>query len=96
MTIIRIVRVQYPSERSDEAARVWKQECGPLMTRQPGCLTEDLFRCRDVPNEFVSYSEWESEADIRAYLESDAWKQVRAYHRGMGGGDVGIRLYERV
>lgn len=96
MSVIRIVLVRYPSERADEAARVWKEQCGPLIAGRSGCLGEELYRCRDVPGEFVSYSEWDSEANIRGYLESDAWRQIRAHHRAMGGGDVVIRLYDRL
>jgi hypothetical protein len=46
--------------------RVWKTECAPLMIQQTGCISGKLLRCRDA-HEFISYSEWNSEADIAAY-----------------------------
>jgi heme-degrading monooxygenase HmoA len=95
MSIIRLIHITYPPDRADEAARRWKDKCGPLLTQQTGCQSEMLLRCKDVPNEFVSYSEWDNEESIRTYLESDAYQQIRAHHLEMGGGDVSIRLYNR-
>ena len=96
MSIIRLIHVTYPLDRANEAARIWKAECGPLMKKQSGCMLEELLRCQDVPNEFVSYSEWDDEDSIRRYLKSDAHQKIRSHHRGMGGGDVTIQLYARV
>ncbi len=56
MSIIRLVHMIYPAEKADEAARTWKENRGPLMAGQPGCHSEELLRCGDVPIEFVSYS----------------------------------------
>jgi heme-degrading monooxygenase HmoA len=36
------------------------------MIQQKGCISKKLLRCRDA-NEFISYSEWNSEADIATY-----------------------------
>ena len=96
MSIIRLIHVTYPPDKADEAASSWKEKCGPLIAKQPGCLSEELLRCRDVPNEFVSISEWEDEESIRSYLKSEAYQEVRGHHRSMGGGDVTVRLYARV
>ncbi len=96
MSITRLVHVTYSPDKADEASRSWKQKCGPLISRQPGCLSEWLLRCRDVPNEFVSVSEWDSEQSIRLYLKSEAHREVRGHHRKMGGGDATVRLYARV
>jgi heme-degrading monooxygenase HmoA len=93
MTVIRLLHVDYPPEKADEAARSWKEKCGPLMRREPGCLAERLLRGQDVPHEFVSYSEWDGEDSIRRYLESSAYHQIRDHHRSMGGGHVSVRLY---
>jgi heme-degrading monooxygenase HmoA len=95
MSIRRILHVTYPPDRADEAARTWKDTCGPLIARQPGCLSEELFRCQDVPTEFLSISDWEDEDSIRNYLASPDYHDVRFHHRRMGGGDVTIRLYVR-
>ncbi len=96
MSIIRLVQMIYPPEKADEAARNWKESCGPLMAGEPGCLSEELLRCGDVPTEFVSYSIWDNEESIRRYLEGDAYHKIRAYNRENGAMHVIVRLYDRV
>ena len=96
MSIVRLIHVTYATEKADKAANYWKQKIGGLIAQQPGCLSEQLLRCHDVPNEFVSLSEWDSEESIRTYLASPAYHEARNHHRLMGGGDVAVRMYERV
>lgn len=93
MALVRLLQVTYPSARADEVAQKWKEEYGPLLKGQAGCLSETLLQCKDVPNEFVSYSEWQDEDSIRDYLGSNAYQTIRNHHLRMGGGKVGIRLY---
>ena len=40
--ITRMILVSVPKERAAEAERLWKQECAPLMIKQPGCLSEQF------------------------------------------------------
>jgi hypothetical protein len=54
-----------PSE-AEQALQMWKSECALLMIQQKGCISKKLLRCRDA-NEFISYSEWNFEADIATY-----------------------------
>lgn len=46
------------------------------MIQQPGCLSEELLRCNDVPGEYVSYSEWADQGAIDAYDGSEAHRQI--------------------
>ena len=96
MSVIRLVHMTYLAEKADEAARTWKENRGPLMAGQPGCHSEELLRCGDVPTEFVSYSVWDDEDSIRQYLESDAYHKIRADNREKGAAHVTVRLYDRV
>lgn len=96
MSIIRLVHFTYPEDKADEAARSWKEKLGPSIARQPGCLSEELLRCEDVPNEFVSYSVWDGEDSVRRYLESETFQEVRAENRKYGASHVTVRLYGRV
>ena len=96
MSIIRLVHMTYPPENADEAARNWKENSGPLMAGQPGCLSEELLRCGDVPTEFVSYSVWDNEENIRQYLKGDAYHKIRADNRENRAMRVTVRLYDRV
>ena len=95
MSIIRLIHIRIdPSER-ENAERVWKTECAPLMIKQKGCLSEKLLRGRDGA-EFISYSEWESEADIERYRGSDAHKEIVRHARGLKGAEAVVKLYDLV
>ena len=63
--------------------------------QQKGCLSEKLLRCRDAP-EFISYSEWESEAAIEAYRNSDTHKKIVRHTRGLKGAKAEVKLYDLV
>jgi heme-degrading monooxygenase HmoA len=52
-------------------------------------------RCRDAP-EFISYSEWDSDAAIEAYRNSDAHKEIVRHTRGLKGAKAEVKLYELV
>ena len=48
------------------------------------------------PGEFISYSEWESEADIERYRSSDAHQEIVQHTRGLKGASAVVKLYELV
>jgi hypothetical protein len=73
----------------------WKSECAPLMIQQKGCIPEKLLCCRDA-HEFISYSEWNFEADIATYTSSDAHKEIVRHARGLKGSKAVVKLYELV
>jgi heme-degrading monooxygenase HmoA len=74
MSIIRLIHIRLDPSETENAVGVWKTECAPLMIQQKGCMSEKLLRCKDAP-EFISYSEWESEAAIEAYRSSQATRR---------------------
>jgi heme-degrading monooxygenase HmoA len=65
------------------------------MIQQKGCISEKLLRCRDT-HEFISYSEWATEADINAYLGSAAHKEIVSHARSLKGAKAIVKLYELV
>src|ERR1700716_1507696 len=95
MSIIRLIHITLDPSESDKAMRVWKTECAPLMIQQKGCISEKLLRCRDA-HEFISYSEWDSEADIAMYTASDAHKEIVRHARALQGSTAVVKLYELV
>lgn len=95
MSIIRLIHIRIDPAAGAEAERVWKKECAPLMIQQQGCVAEKLLRGRDG-GEFISYSEWESEADIERYRESDAHKEIVRHTRGLKGASAVVKLYDVV
>jgi heme-degrading monooxygenase HmoA len=95
MSIIRLIHIKIDPSESENAVRVWKTECAPLMIQQKGCVSEKLLRCKDAP-EFISYSEWESEAAIEAYRNSDAHKEIVRHARALKGAKAEVKLYDLV
>ncbi|MCC6889431.1 MAG: antibiotic biosynthesis monooxygenase [Hyphomicrobiales bacterium] len=95
MSIIRLIHIRIDPSETEHAMQVWKKECAPLMIQQKGCISEKLLHCRDVP-EFISYSEWESEADIEAYRNSPAHKEIVRHSRALKGAKAEVKLYELV
>jgi heme-degrading monooxygenase HmoA len=95
MSIIRLIHITLDPSEVDNATRVWKTECAPLMIQQKGCISEKLLRCKDA-DEFISYSEWDSETDIELYRNSDAHKEIVRHARGLKGSKAVVKLYELV
>jgi len=95
MSIVRLIHITLDPSETEKAVRVWKTECAPLMIAQHGCISEKLLRCRDA-HEFISYSEWNSEADIATYPNGDAHKEIVRHARALKGAKAVVKLYELV
>jgi heme-degrading monooxygenase HmoA len=95
MSIIRLIHIRIDPSEMKKALEIWKQECAPLMIQQKGCISEKLLQCRDAP-ELISYSEWDSEADIELYRASDAHKEIVRHARGLKGAEAVVKLYDLV
>ena len=81
MPIARLIYVTVEPSQAEEAERLWKQDCAPLMIQQDGCLSEELLKCTEAPGEYISYSEWKDEAAIKRYDGSDAHHQIEAHSK---------------
>jgi heme-degrading monooxygenase HmoA len=95
MSITRLIYITIDPADTDRAMQVWKKECAPLMIQQKGCISERLLRSRDA-HEFISCSEWESEADIEMYAHSSAHEEIVRHTRALKGAKAQVRLYEAV
>jgi quinol monooxygenase YgiN len=96
MSIIRLIHIRIAPSENERAEHIWKTECAPLMIQQPGCISEKLLRLRGAGGEFISYSEWQSEADIERYLASEAHKEIVRHARGLKNTQVEVKLYDTV
>jgi heme-degrading monooxygenase HmoA len=95
--ITRMILVNVPQERAAEAERLWKEECAPLMIKQPGCLSEQFLRGRENTGEFISLSSWENQAAIDKYRASEAHKAVQQHTRAlMNVAKVEVKTYDVV
>ena len=94
--IVRFIVVKASPDKAPEIERLWKQECGPLMIKRPGCLSEELLRCVEDPGEYISVSEWESRQAIDAYLASAEHQEIKRHTRGATGMAATVKTYEVV
>jgi heme-degrading monooxygenase HmoA len=95
MSIIRLIHIRVDPSAVDEAERIWKADCAPLMIKQQGCMSEKLLRGRE-DGEFISYSEWSSEADIDRYKDGADHKEIVRHTRGLKNAKAEVRLYDVV
>ena len=93
MSIIRLIHVNVDPSQIEEAERVWKEECAPLMIQQKGCISEQLLKCSDQPGELISYSEWEDQEAIDAYRESENHKKIQRHARVLQGAKAIVKRY---
>ena len=96
MPIVRIIYTNVPLDQAAEAEKDWKEECAPLMIRQPGCEAEELLHCIDNPGEYISYSEWTDAASIEAYLQSDDHREIKRRTSSIRNATVLVKHYEIV
>jgi len=94
MSIVRLIFVTVKPDQVKEAVSLWKNHCAPLMIREPGCLSEKLLECADAPGEFISYSEWDSQASIDNYRNSKAHAEIQKHARALQGGRASVKRYE--
>jgi quinol monooxygenase YgiN len=94
MPIVRLIFVTVGPDQAAEAEHVWKTHCAPLMIQQHGCLSEKMLKCVDAPGEYISYSEWESQATIDAYRVSAAHDKIKEHTRKLRGERPVVKRYE--
>ena len=95
MSIIRLIHIKIDPSETETAERIWRTECGTLMASQKGCISEKLLRGRER-GEFISYSEWETEADIERYMSGAAHQQIVSHTRNVKGASAVVKLYDLV
>lgn len=95
MSIIRLIHIKIDPSEIDHAMQVWKKECAPLMIQQKGCISEKLLRCREA-HELISYSEWDSELDVEAYLNSETHQDIVRRTRDLKGAKSEAKHYDLV
>ncbi len=94
MTVARVILINVPKGNTKDAESIWKSECGPLMVRQEGCQSEKLMKSLDRPGLYISYSEWDSQADIDRYRETTDHDTIRSEARAIQGARAVVWCYE--
>ncbi len=80
--IARLTTITVPEAKIKETEGIWKKEWGPLIVKQPGCLTHLLMQNREHPGQFISLSLWASQHVIDEYVASPARAEIRNSTRG--------------
>ena len=96
MSVVRLIFCSVSARKIDEAIQDWKNDCAPLMIRQKGCISEQLLHGILNANEFISYSEWESDSDIDAYLDSADHQEIKRHTSKLGDATVVVKTYVKV
>ena len=91
--VVRHGVVKAPVTKSAEIERLWKQECAPLMIKQPGCVREELLRGLDDPERFVSVAEWSGQDAINRYLASPAHEEIKQLTRAITGAAATVHTF---
>ncbi|HEY7164035.1 MAG TPA: antibiotic biosynthesis monooxygenase family protein [Candidatus Binatia bacterium] len=93
--ITRMIYVNVPPDKAGEAVRLWKEECAPLMIKQPGCKSEELLRGRENSGEFISVSTWEDQLSIDLYRKSEAHAAIQKHARTLANvAKVDVKTYD--
>jgi heme-degrading monooxygenase HmoA len=75
--IHRIVQLRFRAEATTEFTAIY-QASNERIRAFPGCRHLELWRDRDDPRRFFTYSRWESEAALEAYRHSDLFRATWA------------------
>jgi heme-degrading monooxygenase HmoA len=94
MPVVRLIHVKVATQACAEAERIWKEDCAPLMIKQPGCLSEKLLKSDEDPGEYISYSEWENAAAIETYRKSKDHDVIVSHSRNLQGAKASAKTYE--
>jgi heme-degrading monooxygenase HmoA len=93
--ITRMIVVKVPPDKCAEAERLWKEDCAPLMIKQPGCVSEEFLKGRGNAGEYISLSKWENQEAIDRYRGSDAHRAIQQHTRGlMNVAKVEVKEYD--
>jgi quinol monooxygenase YgiN len=80
--IARVTSITVPEAKIKETEDIWKKQWGPLIVKQPGCLTHLLMQNREHPGHFISMSLWANQHVIDDYVASPARAEIRNNTRG--------------
>lgn len=74
---VRFTYLYFQADRRQEAISIYNGEIAPVIRGQKGNKQVSLLEAPDG-SEFISYSLWEEEADVKAFEKSDEYLPVIA------------------
>jgi quinol monooxygenase YgiN len=80
--IARITSVKVPDDKIKDTVKMWKEQWGPLIVMQNGCLSHMLMQNNEHPGQVISLSLWANQRGIDAFVASPARDEMRKTLRG--------------
>ena len=97
MPVVRLIFVTVDADDVAAAERIWKEDCAPLMIKQPGCLSEMLLKAREHVGELISLSVWDGDDSLERYLASPDHEAIKQHSASLrAAGAPSVKLYEQV
>lgn len=76
MVIIRI-RISSKPDQSKALEQIMNEQ-SPKVREQAGCVTFELFRSAEQPDQYLLYEEWQNRASFEAYKDSEPFNAIGA------------------
>jgi quinol monooxygenase YgiN len=73
---VRLTFCKFAPQSIEEAKRIFMKDVVPVVRNQKGNANIRLLEPTDLSNDFISMTEWETQADAEAYGKSGTYKQL--------------------
>mgnify|MGYP003396595357 FL=1 len=73
--IVRIVKMTFQKDQCSQFQTLFHQSKATIL-KMEGCRYLELLQDVDQPHVFITYSHWETEADLNAYRKSDFFRTL--------------------
>ena len=80
---VRLTFVKFAPESVTEAKRIFRTEVVPVVRKQKGNIGIRLLEPGELSDDFISVTEWETQADADAYSASGTYKQLVDLLKGL-------------
>ncbi|MGE5520285.1 MAG: antibiotic biosynthesis monooxygenase family protein [Candidatus Dadabacteria bacterium] len=67
MIVVRMTFVKFDPQRIEEVRKIYNHDIAPVVREQEGNLGIRLLEPHDKAEDYISISEWKSQADAEAY-----------------------------
>lgn len=79
---IRVVKMSFQADKVEDFLANF-QAHKEQIRNFPGCEHLELWRDKNNPQQFFTYSYWQSEADLENYRQSELFKEVWAFTKSL-------------
>ena len=73
---VRLTFCKFAPESIEEARRIFMKDVVPVVRNQKGNINVRLLEPTELSDDFISITEWETQADANAYGHSGTYKQL--------------------